>query len=511
MTHDLTVEDFPIFFEEVHGYPPFPWQMRLARKLAGENKWPEVLDLPTGSGKTAALDVAVFHLALEAHRGSGRRAAVRIALVVDRRLVVDDAFGRAKKIAGALASAGSETVTALIAQRLRLLAGENDPPLLARRLRGGIPREDDWARTPSQPTILCSTVDQVGSRLLFRGYGVSNSMKPVHAGLIGADCLILLDEAHLSEPFRQTLGWVMHYKGESWRENPDAVAPWGVALLTATPGKEEDSRLHLQSEDYANVTLGRRWKASKPALLVDLSRHKDAKTTVVSDEEEEPDKVEDRRRIAAIVSKAEEGLETLNKSGLDHPALAVVVNRVARARAVFEELRKKPDAEAIDLILMIGPARPVERDALANRLNPIRTGNQRDFKKPLVIVSTQCIEAGVDIDLDGLITEAAPIDALRQRFGRLNRDGRDDITPYAAVIGGKADAKDPVYGEATGNAWKYLTNNPDEPAHKGKDAMVDFGLAAFEEHLKKYPILEPSNPKIAFSEAGCSRASARAS
>ena len=487
MTHDLSVEDFPVFFEAVHGYPPFPWQMRLARKLAEENIWPEVLDLPTGSGKTAALDVAVFHLALEAHRGSERRAAVRIALVVDRRLVVDDAFGRAKKIAEALASAGPGTVTAVIAQRLRLLAGENAPPLLARRLRGGIPHEDDWARTPSQPTILCSTVDQVGSRLLFRGYGVSNSMKPVHAGLIGADCLILLDEAHLSEPFRQTLGWVKHYRGESWRENRDAVAPWDVALLTATPGTENGSRFSLQDADYADATLGRRWRASKPALLVHLSRPKDTTAAAVGEEEEKPDKVEDSRRVAAILSKVEEGLETLKKNGLDHPALAVVVNRVARARTVFEELCKKSDAEAIDLILMIGPARPIDRDALANRLNPIRTGNQRDFKKPLLIVSTQCIEAGVDIDLDGLITEAAPIDALRQRFGRVNRDGRN-IAPYAAVIGGKADAKDPVYGAATGNAWKYLTDNPDELARKGKDAMVDFGLDAFRDHSNRHPI-----------------------
>ena len=199
----LSAADFTAFFREVHGHEPFPWQKRLLEHVATNGEWPGVLDLPTGSGKTAAIDIAVFHLALEADRGGARHAPVRIAFVVDRRLVVDDAFTRAKKLQDALA-APCGNVTGRVADALKTLSGDG-PPLIARRLRGGIPREDDWARTPSQPTVLCSTVDQVGSRLLFRGYGVSHSMKPVHAGLIGSDCLILLDEAHLAEPFRQTL------------------------------------------------------------------------------------------------------------------------------------------------------------------------------------------------------------------------------------------------------------------------------------------------------------------
>ena len=80
----LDAKEFPSFFEAIHGYEPFPWQRRLAR-LVFENGWPKALDVPTGAGKTAAMDVALFHLALEADRGSARRAPLRVAFVVDRR------------------------------------------------------------------------------------------------------------------------------------------------------------------------------------------------------------------------------------------------------------------------------------------------------------------------------------------------------------------------------------------------------------------------------------------
>ena len=482
MSPDLTADDFPAFFQAIHGHPPFPWQTRLARLVAEDGTWPAVLDLPTGFGKTAALDVAVFTLALDADRGAARRAPVRIALVVDRRLVVDDAFARAERIVNALADPG-HSVIGRVADRLWLLAGPDAPPLVARRLRGGIPREDDWARTPSQPTILCSTVDQVGSRLLFRGYGVSDRMKPVHAGLVGADCLILLDEAHLSEPFRQTLHWVRRYRENDWRQCTDAAAPWGVSLLTATPGDRAGGRVGLEPEDYADPVLATRWHSPKPARLVDLGG---MRTAEADDGNEAADQAEERRRVKVIVGETLRALMAMDKNS----ALGVVVNRVGRARTVFEELGRHLDSEAADRLLMIGPARPVDRDDLAGKLKPIRTGCRRELDRPLVIVATQCVEAGVDIDLDGLVTDAAPVDALRQRFGRLNRAGRN-ITPHAAIVGGKADAKDPVYGTAAGEAWTYLTGTADGPPRKGADAVVDFGLAAFAKRSVPEDALSP--------------------
>lgn len=461
--------DFEGFFKEIHGVSPFPWQERLLKQIASEHKWPGILDLPTGAGKTAAIDIALFHLALEAGRGEERRAPVRIAFVVDRRLVVDDAYGRACKLADTLRDPPGP-ITKMVAKELRLLSLDG-PPLLARRLRGGIPREDDWARTPAQPTILCSTVDQIGSRLLFRGYGISDSMKPVHAGLVGADSLILLDEAHLAEPFRQTLAWAARYRSRSWREK-DYTSPSDMALLTATPDTGTESTFPLNQQDRDHPVLQRRLEASKPASIIQASDEGD------------------RQRI--FIENVRQAIDAGSK------AIGVVSNRVMRARQIFEKLHRKLATEEADVILLIGPARPAHRDLTAKRLTPIRTGAERSLDKPLIIVATQCIEAGVDIDLDALFTEAAPLDCLRQRFGRLNRDGRN-ITTHASIVAIKdeigARSIDPVYGDALREAWKALDSNSTKVG-KSKASIVDFGLAHFAVPMTKLALSHGGNAPV---------------
>src|ERR1051326_7355563 len=482
----LSPDDFAKFFQELYGYEPFPWQKRLLRKIAEDGEWPDVLDLPTGSGKTAAIDIGVFHLALESERNERRRAPVRIAFVVDRRLVVDDAFERARMIAERLQSARPGSMTSRVAENLKKFSG-SDIPLVARRLRGGVPREDDWARTPAQPTVLCSTVDQVGSRLLFRGYGVSDRMKPVHAGLIGSDCLILLDEAHLAEPFRQTLKWISVYRAEKWRDPKKShLSPWGVSLLTATPGEDVSPSFALEPDDYENETLVRRLSASKPARLITVAKKERTAYT------HEEDGAAEANWLDHFLEEVRNALSGLRNEGIAKPSIAVVVNRVGRARLLFE--RQRQEIPEIDRkILLIGPARPVDRDEVVKALDPTRTGKPRPLEQSILIVATQCIEAGVDLDLDGLISEAAPIDALRQRFGRLNRSGRK-FTPYAAIIRMKSSsADDPVYGTSLRPAWDYLnairTGN-------GPAVIVDFGFNAFKRKMVEERLpLDALSPK----------------
>lgn len=490
----ITPDDFPAYFQELHGHEPFPWQTRLARLVLEAGAWPDVLDLPTGSGKTAAIDIAVFHLASQAPAGPNRRAPLRIAFVVNRRLVVDDAYERAQRISQKLARPTPGSVLEGVAQNLRILSGE-DVPLIACRLRGGVPREDVWTRTPSQPTVLCSTVDQIGSRLLFRGYGVSDRMKPVHAGLIGSDCLILLDEAHLAEPFRQTLEGIARHKG-GFRNGGKQIAPWGMATLTATPGNESKTPFGLSDEDLVNPTLKTRLEASKPARLYGPEKGR-VKTERDGSEETKSREVESKLRTERILQEVCAAQKHFPQKKIANPAIGIVVNRVGRAREVFNSLRKEA-GDSADVILLVGPSRQLERDLISRRLSPIRTGAARTLEKPLLIVATQCIEAGVDIDLDALITELASLDALRQRFGRLNRAGRD-FEPFAAILAGKTDLstreEDPVYGLALRATWDYLNQAAEK---KGGQMIADFGLLAFQRFSESHPIPpETLSPKEA--------------
>lgn len=448
----LRAKDFGRFFDAVHGYAPFPWQSKLAAEVCEEGAWPAALDVPTGAGKTSALDVAVFHLALEASAGKKRRAPVRIAFVVDRRLVVDGAAEHARELAAALASS-TEGVVRTVADRLRLLAEQPAEPLMVARLRGGVPRESDWARTPSQPVILVSTVDQVGSRLLFRGYGVSDRMKPIHAGLLGCDSLVLLDEAHLSQPFEQTL------RGLETTEKPEAAPSMRTRVVTLSATQTAARPFAISSEDRKHPVLAPRLKAAKPVELVRVN----------AAEADAAFSAEFAKR--AIAAAREVGAPR---------KIAVVVNRVRRAREIWNMVSEELGAE--NTALLIGRSRPLDRDDKVNALLPrMRAKAPVALEGPLVVVATQCIEAGADVDFDVLLSELAPLDCLRQRFGRLNRYGRP-IEAKGAVLAARdqlgSKAEDPLYLGRSAATWVLLEKYASPAAGKKKAAAIDFGLEA---------------------------------
>ena len=474
---------FAVLWPEITKRPAtFPWQRELARRVVEEGRWPSTLDLPTSAGKTAVLDIAVWALAHGTLQAGKCAFPRRVFFVVDRRIVVDEAAARARLIRDRLRET-QEGILRDMADRLRKIGGTAEP-LEVSVMRGGMPRETAWVSSPAQPAIILTTVDQLGSRLLFRGYGVTPEMAPIHAGLTATDSLVLLDEAHLSAPFRETLEAVQLFSGENWRGR-EVARPLEVVSMSATLGQPADFvfRETYERADEPSADLRRRFRAHKRAHL----------ETPVETEKEPSDKAAKRKwqrdeptRRAALAEKvASLALKCFADSRVR--VVGAVVNRVATAREIVSQLTAARDQgkHTVELLLLTGRCRPLDRDLLLERYWPcVRAGRSRaESDAPLIVVATQCIEAGANIDFDALVTEIASLDALRQRFGRLDRFG--ELTETTARIVARTDqvdrnaSADPVYGDALKATWKFLRESLPK-GHKEKiDAdllTIDFGI-----------------------------------
>lgn len=470
-----TFPTFEEFFDAVHGYSPFPWQSLLAEKTCA-GMFPDAVDLPTASGKTACLDIAVYALAAQADRPlSQRTAARRVWFVVDRRIVVDEAFDRARKLAKALENP-SNAALAAIAERLLKLRGlpNNDRPLAVGCLRGGVLRDDGWARIPSQAAIITSTVDQLGSRLLFRGYGHSAFAAPIFAGLAGNDSLILLDEAHCAVPFLQTLRAVKAFRSAKWSEEAN-LTPFNVAVLSATPPGDDEGG---EKTDVFPSDDDERAKAlNHPKLLARLTATKRAELRSVPKQE----------KLAVEIAHA---AEKFARAGTMR--VGVIVNRVARAAEIAALLSARSrekiaegEAPAFDVQLLTGRIRPAERDAIVGALLPrLHSSSTEKLSRPLILVSTQCLEVGADFSFDALVTECASLDSLRQRFGRLARLGTPANSEATIFVAEDAlKESDPIYGEAMKATWDFLWEKADRSNRaEGKKTIeirtIDFGFEA---------------------------------
>lgn len=424
---DLTAEDFGAFFSDVHGQTPFPWQERLTRQVLSDGQWPEVIDLPTGTGKTSVLDTAVFALAARPDRFPRR-----VVFVIDRRIVVDQVYQRAERIRERLAEADTD-VLRRVRDRLGEISGGE--PLGTAALRGGTLILDEWTKRPDHPWVVVSTVDQFGSRLLFRGYGVSPGMRPIHAGLAGNDCLVVLDEVHLSRPFAETLAEIAAMDAGPLSRRFQLVE------MSATPSNPTAKRFDLTDGDLAgSEELRQRVEAAKQADLVPVGKPR------------KPPYEEIPSAVLKII-----------KSDLDEQvgSLGIVVNRVRTAR----ETHKALTAAGYKSHLITGRMRPLDRvqalDLISGAVDPDRARGDGELE---IVVATQSIEVGADFSFDALITECAPVDSLKQRFGRLDRRG--NYTAHAGrptrawILGVKSvlEAKnpDPVYGESVKVTWEEL-------------------------------------------------------
>jgi CRISPR-associated endonuclease/helicase Cas3 len=422
---------FAAFYAELHGgESAYLWQRRMAERLVAEGPTWDWLIAPTGAGKTTLIECFVFALSEQLAHGD-RRIPLRLFWVIDRRGVVDQVFAGAVRLAEQLEHPAPGTPAHSVAENLRSTIPPGRAvrtPLDVRLWRGGDgPRIEPLPL--AAPCVVCSTVDQVGSRLLFRGYGTSFKSRPIDAALVGTDSLVVLDEAHLAGPFAATVRAVRQEQERA----PCQPVPMllRVMQVSATPRERPTSgeSFTLTREELAEEPLAQRLRASKPTRLVEGKRTQSLADTLAT--------------------------EAVNLAGASQRVIGVVTNLVQDARDTFEQLRCRQGAEAK---LLIGPSRPLDREAVLTEI-PDRQARHA-LSRTLYVVGTQTLEVGLDLDFDGLVTVCAPFASLVQRLGRLDRAGyvtRDQGSAPAVIV--RPPKGCPIYGEALEETWAWLKGN----------------------------------------------------
>ena len=122
--------------------------------------------------------------------------------------------------------------------------------------------------------------------------------------------------------------------------------------------------------------------------------------------------------LTRVVNDAEAGKSVL-----------VVCNLVARAQEAYDRIRNRLNEVNIRTELLHGRFNMRDRSKKELIIRDA-TGATSKKREPIVLVATQAVEVSLDIDLDIIYTEPAPLEALVQRFGRINRRGNQrDFAP----------------------------------------------------------------------------------
>lgn len=384
------------FFEDLTDDEPFAYQSRL-----GIEPWPDLLDVPTGMGKTAAVIVAWLYKRLTRDRDTGRRLIYCLPMRVLVQQTADAARRWCQKAEAQFRAAGLDVPTVHL-----LLGGDVD---------------EEWENSPEASAILIGTQDMLLSRALNRGYALTRYKWPVHFSLLNNDCLWAFDETQLIgvgietsaqlDGLRRKLGthgvahslWMSATLGETQLatvDHPKPIQGWRVQAL--------------QADDADNSRVQARIGAKKPIERLEgvcLDKESDKGGYVAS-------------VVDAIVK------EHQARGGLT----LVVVNRVQRAQAIYEALRKRGGSEDGDTALVHSRFRASDRARHEAVLH--------DKTRTRIVVATQAVEAGVDVSARTLFTELAPWSSLVQRLGRCNRYGGEQAAAFWLDI----DTGDPKSG-----------------------------------------------------------------
>ncbi len=450
------MREFEEMFERLTDYEPMRWQCRLYQQwLAGDIK--PAIDLPTGMGKTSVMAIWFIARAIQARNNSPHLLPTRFVYVVDRRTVVDQATTLAEAVKKKAQSAGLE------------------PPAVS-TLRGQFADNREWTHDPSKPAIIIGTVDMIGSRLLFSGYRSSYKQRPLDAGLLGQDSLLILDEAHLSEPFAKLVRDI----GRDGPFQQGRGQPMRVVRMSATVGKDREPSFQLTPADLegdkeSNVIV-KRFHAEKHLHLREAVA--DVNTEIA---QKAAQLAKDNSRVVVFVRSPDDA------------------TKVADKIRDFGDKKSKPFKGAVEILT--GTMRGLERDELMEKkavMQRFLAPENRANEGPAILVSTSAGEVGFDLNADHLVCDAAPLDSIIQRLGRVNRRGGGVAEVYLfagkpregkkkrTVEQGRDSAPAHTYETATTKTLEILKQLPKLP-----DGSLDASPKAFSSLAKPDNALTP--------------------
>lgn len=374
------VSPFDLDFVKLTGNQPFLWQSCLFEEWFSRGRIPSALDIPTGLGKTSVM--ALWYLAWKA----GADVPRRLVYVVDRRAVVDQAT--------------------TVAEEIR--EKSQDPTLRVSTLRGQHVDDREWLADPAAPAIVVGTVDMIGSRLLFSGYGISRKMRPYHAGLLGADTLVVLDEAHLVPPFEKLLEAMasgVETFGPKTTKDQAIIPPLGLLSLSATgrrDGADRQNVFDLLPKHRKDEAVRKRLEAGKQLTVQVLDDAPDLVPKLVERAWSLGD--EASARVLVYCDRREDAVKVKNE--IDKK---------------FRKEKREPVSE-----LLVGGRRVLEREQLSAWLEAhgFFGDSEGRLRPPTFLIATSAGEVGVDLDAEHMICDLVEWERMVQRLGRVNRRGR---------------------------------------------------------------------------------------
>ena len=354
---------FESFFKTATGNSPYPYQRHLA-----EGSIPSVIKVQTGAGKTEAAILSVW-LWRRLNNGNVPR---RLVYCLPRRTLVEQTVGRVR--------------TWL--QNLDL--GDR---IGVAQLMGGS-RDDDFEMYPARECVIVGTQDMLISGALNRAYGQSPYRWPITFGMLNNDCIWVMDEIQLMENALPT-----SVQLDAFRRSFGTIGPcltiWMSAtidpkwLRTVNSSQEPGPECRLTDRDYSDSNLGRRRNAPKRLHKAQIDMVKGY----------------DRKSARYLIDLHQKGTVT-----------AIMVNTVKRSQDLYDAFRE----EGVDCMLIHSRFRAAERAKLNQQISNMSESDNK------IIITTQVLEAGIDISVHMLVTELAPWSSMVQRFGRCNRNGMLD-------------------------------------------------------------------------------------